>query len=278
MTTDRAQPDFMIVGAQKCGTSTLAEILSSHPSIESCTIKEPHYFSTHQDWRAGLHQYEALFQTREDCLLFEASTSYTFSPLRAPEIWKAIYSYNPAMKFIYLVRNPLDRIVSNYMHMYSRGYTKRSIEDSIQRNRMYIDVSRFATQILPYIRQFGRDQVLLIDFDDLNARRESVVRDVAAFIGVDSTGFQGFEQVHANRSIGRGKRHHRYDEPSLPLRLLRKLAPPLWDRLVRDSGPRFRVRPRLSPSFKRMILDQLELDIRETERLLDKDLRQWRQV
>lgn len=270
--------DFMIIGAQKCGTSTLAEILSGHPSIVSCKKKEPHFFSSCSDWRAELDEYEELFDATEGSLLFEASTTYTFSPLRNVEIWQDIYEYNPEMKFLYLVRNPLDRIVSNYMHMYERGYTDLSIEESVKKNRVYIDVSRYATQIRPFISRFGRENVLLLHFEEFVERRDAVLQRVANFLKIDFDQFGTFSDVHANRSVGGGKRHHRYDDPSLPLRVLRKLAPPLWERLIRPPDRKFATRPSLPPPYKRMILNQLELDISELERLLGKNLNSWREV
>ena len=90
--------DFMIVGAQKCGTSTLSAILRIHPALVRCDVKEPNFFSGCEDWRAELPRYEQMFRRREGALYFEASPSYTFYPHRKLDLWDDLHSYNPALK------------------------------------------------------------------------------------------------------------------------------------------------------------------------------------
>ena len=268
--------DFMVIGAQKCGTTTLYDILERHPSIVGCKPKEPHFFSTCDDWRVELPRYEGMFRRQEGALYFEASTTYTFYPLRNLEIWEDIYEYNPGMKFIYLVRDPVDRITSNYMHMYERGYTDLRFEQSLVKNRSYIDISRYATQIKPFIRRFGSDRVRIILFDDLISRPQEVVEELAPFLGVPVDGFGDVAAVHSNRSIGGGKRHHRYDRASWLLNGIRRLSPWLWRRLSNESGRRFAAKPLLSPPFRRMILHMLESEIDELEILIGSDLSHWK--
>ena len=139
------QVDFMIIGAQKCATSTLFKILNNHPSIIGCNHKEPHFFSTSNNWKRDVSTYHALFKEQEGALYFEASTTYTFYPLRNLHIWNDIFDYNPNMKFIYLVRTPVDRIISSYMHTYERGYTELNIEDALIKERLYIELTRYYT-------------------------------------------------------------------------------------------------------------------------------------
>jgi hypothetical protein len=114
---------FIIIGAQKCGTTTLFNLLNKHSSLIGSSDKEPHFFSTSKNWRQQLSDYHSLFEEQNNALYFEDSTTYTFYPLRNLRIWDDIYDNNPAMKFIYLVRKPTSRIISSYMHTYERGYT-----------------------------------------------------------------------------------------------------------------------------------------------------------
>lgn len=268
--------DFIIVGAQKCATTTLFSILTRHPDIVGSRVKEPHFFSTSPDWRRELANYEALFDERPGALYCEASTSYTFYPHRNLEIWDDIYAYNPAMKFIYLVRNPIDRIISNYMHLVARGYTEEPIEDLVRSHPLLLDATRYASQITPYICRFGRSRVLLIDFKDLMTRRRETLHDVTRFLGVDPDGLGDFELVHANGSIGRRKQNHRFDNPPPLLRHTRKLLPGIWERVVDRFSPRVDQRPRLSASFEEMIAGILEIEVRALEDLMGKDLESWR--
>lgn len=267
--------DFMIIGAQKCGTSTLFDILDSHPSIVGSRPKETNFFSLSQDWRNDLRGYEGLFELKEGALYFEASTSYTFYPLRNLRIWDDIFDYNPKMKFIYLVRNPIERVVSNYMHAYERGYTDLDIEEAIRTEPVFIDVTRFYTQVSPYIRRFGRSNVLLIDFDDLIQSRQTVLRAISEFLAIDFKKFGDYEKIHSNVSIGGRKKHRKFDNPSLPLRAIRRFLPSAWNRLTDNSKRSFGQRPALTSECKEVIMNMLELEVRALERLMQKDLSGW---
>ncbi len=267
--------DFMIVGAQKCGTSTLFMILNSHPLIVGARRKEPHFFSSSSDWKNELPQYHKLFEETEGALYFEASTTYTFYPLRNLRIWDDIFNYNPHMKFIYIVRRPIDRIVSSYMHSYERGYTDLSFEEALIKERHYLDLTRYYTQISPYIKVFGRNSVLIIDFDDLICRRQAVLEEISGFLSIDVNKLADHEQLHANKSIGGEKRHHKFDSPSIPLKAIRKFLPPLWDKITDNSNRAFSTKPVLSSELKEMTVNMLELEINELQKLMKKDLTEW---
>ena len=176
--------DFMLIGAMKCGTSTLAQILKSHPDIGFCKIKEPHFFSKTENWRDNIDKYHDLFNFKEGKIFGEASTTYTQYPTFNLEIWNDIFNYNPQMKFIYLVRNPVDRAISHYMHIYERGYTNNSIEETL-RNLHILKPGLYFTQIKPFIDEFGNERVLIIDFDDLINDREALLKKISNFLEIE---------------------------------------------------------------------------------------------
>lgn len=267
--------NFMIIGAQKCGTTTLFDILNSHPSLVGSSPKEPHFFSNSVDWKAELPKYENLFKQRDGVQYFEGSTSYTFYPLKNFHIWNDLFAYNPGLKFIYLVRDPISRVISSYMHCYERGYTNLGIEDAIRKERSYIDITRYYTQISPFIKKFGREQVMMIDFDDLIKRRDQVVLNVAKFLDVDPSQFGNYQTIHSNASVTVSKLHRRFDNPSLPLKAVRKWMPSVWSVITDNSKRGFDQKPALSDDFKEMILTMLESEIRELEQLMAKDLSHW---
>lgn len=272
---DRMTVDFMIVGAQKCGTTTLYDILNAHPSICGSQPKEPHFFSLSPNWRRELSAYHRCFDFQPGKLHFEASTSYTFYPYRRLRVWQDIYDYNPQMRFIYLVRHPIDRIVSAYMHAYERGVTDLPIDEAVLQDRMYVDATRYYSQIAPFIRRFGRDRVLVVDFDDLNDRRADVVQRLAEFLGVAAEGFRAFDQVHANRSVGGRKQHYRYDRPSLAMRAVRRWFPAVWTRVTENSARSFNAKPVLGEAVAESVIEWLRLDVAALEPLLNKELNHW---
>lgn len=270
--------DFMIIGAQKCGTSTLFNILSAHPDIVSCREKEPHFFSYRKDWRKDLKGYEQLYEQKNGVLYFEASTSYTFYPHGNFSIWNDLYEYNPHMKFIYIVRNPIERIVSSYMHAYQRGYTNLTIEKEIVENSLIFDVTRYYTQIKPYIERFGRNNVLLIDFDDFNKKKRATIQSISTFLGVEFEKFKNYENVHANISLGKNKKHYKLDNLSFQLKVLRRFFPSIWRNVSDNSKRLFKKKPALSRQYQKMIIHMLDSEIDCLARVMNKDLNHWKMV
>lgn len=272
--------NFMLAGAQKAATSTLYFLLDGHPDIVGTRPKEPHFFYRSADWKNELEQYHSLFK-KEGKLYFDASTSTAFYPFGNLEIWKDIHNYNPDMKFIYMVRNPIDRAISGYMHMYERGYTNYSIEEAIIKERQLIELGRYYTQIIPFIRTFGRENVLIIEFDDLMKNRPEVLDNLSVYLGVERIGFdRAQEQMdkkrsHANVSLGGHKKLYKYDNPGAWLRFLKKRMPSLYERITDNSKRAFSEKPTLNEELQRVIINMLELEIKALEQLIDKDLSHW---
>jgi hypothetical protein len=182
------------------------------------------------------------------------------------------------------VRNPIDRIISSYIHAYERGYTTSSIEEALIENRLFIDITRYYTQIDPYIKKFGRSKVLMIDFEDLNKQRKRTLQTVSEFLGIEFEEFRNYENVHSNESIGDHKRHYRLDPLVLRLKKLRELLPPswsqclmpMWKMVANNSKRAFVEKPKLPAAYKRMILNMLDLEIDELRKLMNKDLSCWK--
>ncbi|NNC83466.1 MAG: sulfotransferase family 2 domain-containing protein [Flavobacteriales bacterium] len=270
--------DFMIIGAQKCATSTLFRILDKHPLLNGSSNKEPHFFSNTEDWESGLQDYHSLFNFQPGHLTFEGSTTYTFAPHRNPHIWDDTYSYNPEMKFIYMVRNPADRLVSAYMHAYERGYTDTDLVTAIQNEPYFMDVTRYQMQVRPYMDRFGKDRVLLIEFEDFNQHRGEVLESVAGFLGVDSDGFNDWDAEYDNPSIGGQKPNVAFDQARWWHRVVERISPKLWQRLTDNSSRAFDQKPVFPADTLKHILLELEPDIQFLEKELNKDLHQWREI
>jgi len=105
----------IIIGAMKSGTSSLYEYLVQHPQICACSVKEPEFFSDHQDHAVGAASYESLWDIAPNrhmwCL--EGSTGYTKYP-EEPSVPQNMHSYGLDPTFIYILRHPIDRIESDY--------------------------------------------------------------------------------------------------------------------------------------------------------------------
>ena len=149
--------DVMLIGVQKCGTTTLADWLSKHSEISFC--KEPDFFSKNKDWRSDIDTYHSLFEddsTISDNIWMEASTTYSWL-LEYPEVASRILEYNKNTKFIFIMRNPIERIKSHYIHHRLKAYTTKPFELEVQSNPTYISHSRYAIQIRPFLELFPKE-------------------------------------------------------------------------------------------------------------------------
>jgi hypothetical protein len=191
----------MIIGAQKCGTTNLAAQLATHPQICFCKVKEPGYFHQTENWQAGLADYHQLYAPAPGQLCGEASTFYTFFP-DYRQTHTRLHAYNPKLKLIYIMRNPVERVISNYAHNVVRELEKAPPEVAVFRDSGYINRSRYGVQLRPYVELFGRDQILPLIFEEYIADQEATLRQVAAFLQIAPTGFSAVETVDQHKSVG----------------------------------------------------------------------------
>lgn len=271
--------ELMIIGAMKCGTTTLASALAAHPDVAFCKNKEPDFFSKEPDLEANIVEYHSLFGDPSK-LWVEASTSYTMYPNFRKGLWRELHRYNPSMKLIYLYRDPVARCISHYMHVYERGYLDMSLEEAVRRVPLIVNTSRYAAQVQPFIDQFGKDQVLLMDLEELSKERENALKRVSAFTGLEPSGFPSADSSHKNRSVGESKHHHKYDDPSFVLKALIQLTPRkyrgvVWKKLTGTGKRGFSDKPQLSPEWKEAIIRLLHADIKKFEKMTGRSLEHW---
>ena len=188
----------MIVGAMKSGTSTLYKILDAHPKISFSKEKEPHFFSKSENWKANLESYHKLFQGNDNQLFGEGSTTYTFSPHMNQTIYDDIYEYNPNMKFIYIIREPISRSVSHYVHIYERSYINIPFKEALKRVPLLTDINNYYQQIEPYIKRFGRKNVLILEFSEFMSNQALKMKEVADFLAIDYNQFDFNKEYKVN--------------------------------------------------------------------------------
>jgi hypothetical protein len=175
-------PTFVVIGAMKAGTTTLWSQLDRHPEIFVCRPKEPQFFSLH--WDRGLGWYEDLFAPAGDALARgEASTTYTSLPAHAETVDRMADTI-PDARLIYVVRDPVDRMRSHWLHRVHEGQETRPIERALRTDVRYANRSRYGMQIERYLTRFPPAHVHLVRAEQLYAAPDDVLPSVFAFIGV----------------------------------------------------------------------------------------------
>jgi hypothetical protein len=185
-------PESYLIGAQKAGTTTLAYLLDHHPRLTIGQTKEPHFFT--DNWSKGLDWYRKQFPDSGDVLCLDASTSYAMAPLspgwkqRDPRIYEGIparvRSVSPNAKFIYLLRDPVDRTYSGYWHDVRMGVKNEAFGAAVRHNPFYLDVSDYHGQLQRWLEHFPLASFHVVLFEEMKARPEQVVNECFAFLGL----------------------------------------------------------------------------------------------
>lgn len=288
-------PDFLIIGAAKSGTTSLHRYLDRHPDIYMSPKKEPCFFDADVAWNNGLDWYRSLFGGASDSQLCgEASTNYTRFP-QVPEVPARIANTLPAAKFIYIMRHPVDRAYSHYVHRYTKEvYPGRPFEQSFEqfvaRDPMCLDSSDYLLQIEQYLRYFPAESFLWLFFEELKSDPASVVRKVLRFLDVDDRiDLLGASPIAAN-TASRSLDHRRRAEITKPLRnnpLIRTLAysvPQSW----RDRGYRILKKMRygrriskaftpapMQPETRQALIERFSESNQQLAELIGMDLPDW---
>jgi hypothetical protein len=295
-------PEFIILGAQKAGTTALYHYLRQHPDVFMPEVKEPGFFAFADDpldYRnaeenptsicsytvTDAEAYERLFKEENGETTGEATTLY----LHSEEAVSRIQKHVPDAKLIAVLRHPVDRAYSAYMHAMRKG--QEPIDDfeealETERHRVrngwgflwrYETLSRYAAPVRRYLEAFDQEQVRIYLFEEFVESPSAVVQDVYDFIGCDP-GFEPNTDVQYNASgVPKrrwveqflGQRHTAKEilKPFIPAPLRKRVA--VW---LRNQNLE---KPELPVDTKRCLTRRFEDDIRELQTLLDRDLHHW---
>ncbi len=192
--------DFLICGTQKGGTTALHSYLRQHPQIGLASVKEAHYFDTEDNFRDGAPDYAAyhrLFDfTTTHAVRGEATPIYMYWQDAPRRIWE----YNPRMKIIVILRNPVRRAFSHWNMWRSEGRETLPFWDALHQERArsrrarplqdrlysYVDRGYYCEQLRRIWRFFPEEQTLILRSEDLRMRPTPTLDRVFGFLGIRS--------------------------------------------------------------------------------------------
>jgi hypothetical protein len=220
-------PNLIVIGAPKAGTSSLHFYLDLHPQVAMSRVKELSYF-WREDWRERRAWYEAQFEfpDREVRVSGESTPFYAAYPFRqnVPERMRELV---PNVKLIYMVRDPIDRLLSHWVQRAGDGDRapfEKYMDEYEQPDNRIVCPSRYWLQVERYMHLFDPSQLLVVDQHDLRVRRRETLRAVFRFLEVDDS----FESIRLEREINTRA------EKVAP----RRLGAQAWDRVLRPAGRR----------------------------------------
>ena len=283
----------------KSGTTTLHSYLIRHPQVFMCHPKEPMFFSRTEINEHNLVWYKTQFAPAQSGQICgEASTCYSRWP-HFGDVPGRIAETVENPKFIYLMRHPVERAYSHYRHSIEQEHRhlKLTFEDALKHDPEIIDADRYIDQINQYRRYFGRDQLLLLLFDDLKNAPRMLLDRVQRFLGLEQRDLLTEEPLVVNRGDNRPtvkwnlrKRVRQMRNITGIKQMIDQLSPErrrwLLDKTINgimrspvgsvlQHNERKRQAP-LRPETRRHLLETYEQPTQELERLLDQDLSHWR--
>ncbi|MGL2966882.1 sulfotransferase family protein [Flavobacterium sp. XGLA_31] len=175
---------IFVIGGMKCGTSSLYQMFKSNDEVCLSKFKEPSFFT--KRFQNGMDWYQNQFEPTEKAkYLMDVSPSYSKVHL-FPHCAKRIHEYDADARIIYIVRDPLERIVSNIYHDLLRGrLTTKQIVQVLASDENYINTSAYNSQIKPYIDLFGKKNVLILQFEELKSNLPEFNKKISDFLGID---------------------------------------------------------------------------------------------
>lgn len=266
-------PNFVVIGAMKCATSSLHEQLAAQPGIFMSEPKEPNFFSDPDQWSRGLDWYSGLFTEGEGAhLRGESSTHYTKLP-DYPETVERIRANLPEARFIYVMRSPIDRLTSQFIHEWTEREITGSLDDVMDRNPHLLSYSSYALQLRPYLEAFGPDRILPVFFEAIRAHPQRELERIARFLDYpdpvtwhDDLGARNVSRDRMRRSP---LREAIVNQPILA-RLRRTLVPKALRNRIKDLW-RMKERPEFSAAERGRVEARLDEDLAELSSWLGVD-------
>ena len=210
-TSTGRMPDFLLIGAMKCGSTTLHDYLVNHPQLAEPKYKEPGFFSRDERFELGLDWYRSVFEAAQpDQLAFESSTCYTRHP-HFGEVAPRIAEHLPDIKLVYIMRHPVDRLYSHYRHAMLERQKKGtgpvvSLEAALAESEEYFDTGCYLRQIERFTAHYDRERFFFLTLDELKGDADGVLVSLQEFLGLEvvpqlSTSLQGASNAIGARAM-----------------------------------------------------------------------------
>lgn len=296
------KPNFFIVGAPKCGTTSLYNYLKQHPEIfMPDVIKEPHYFADDLHFRkyriTDLEQYLNLFaEAKNEKRIGEASAMYLYSNISAIKIKK----FSPSASIIIMLRNPVEMIYS--LHSQLLASLDEDIEDfksalNFEKERKrganiprtltwaveclyYRDVAKYAQQVQRYFDVFSRDKVQVIIYDDFKNNTESVYRETLRFLNVRQDFQPVFKVLNPNKMLrNKALQNYLIETPQIVRWIGKALMPGPIRGKMRETmmklNTRYVERKPMDPELRKSLIAEFAPEVEQLSELLGRDLSHW---
>ena len=259
-------PNYLVIGAPRSGTSWLARNLRTHPQVYLSPEKEIHFFDRH--YTKGIAWYENLFKGLEEIAVGEVTPRYLYGE-KVPGL---IHQVLPDVKLIASLRDPAERAYSHYCYRHKENKKAVSFEQQIIKNPQLIEECMYAVNLQRYYDLFPKSNILILRYEDIKSGPDEYMRSIFRFLGVDDSFVPPFltKVVNSSASRSRSKLIHKVSNKLSKLRFDRTSN--IIDKVSHRNIPQ------LSNNTRKELIEKYFLnDINKLEKLIDQDLKKWKQ-
>ncbi len=271
-------PNFIIIGGMKCGTTSLHRYLEKHPDVFMSKKKELKFFvdAKNGTWSRGLDWYRSQFAGAGDAAVVgEATPEYTKNTV-FPGVAERMSSVLPDARLLYILRDPIQRMLSHYVHLCSSGRERRSPTKALtaKGRNAYLDCSSYYLQLEPYLELYPRSRIHITTLEELQADPAKTMRSIFRFLDIDDEFFtDAFVKVyHSSTKKRRRTRVDRILERVLPTSMAKRVrSMPRFDSLLQKPVEK----PTLPDSARGEIRRRLSEDVARLRELTGRDFSKW---
>lgn len=204
----KKKPNFLIIGAAKSGTTTLHAMLKKHPDIFLAEEKDFKFFDVDDNYKKGWNWYEHYFKKHTDQkIIGEANSEYLFSKKAAERIKK---DFGEEVKLLAIIRSPVERSFSEFLHQQRYGQANKSLEHYIKRknqefdqegNDLYetiIERSLYSKHLANYFDVFSKEKIKVVILEKMKNNPKKEINEICSFLGINEMNIE--ELVTANKA------------------------------------------------------------------------------
>jgi len=288
-------PNFICPGAQKSATTTLYDLLCQHPDVYLPDVKELHFFDNKENYSKGISWYldKYFSNVRNEKIIGEITPEYMFFNY-IPE--RMFHCLGKSIKFIFILRNPIDRAYSHYWMSYRRGYEKESFEKAIylEKKRIkfgnrkeimrfsYINRGFYSKQIKRFLNYFPKENMQFIIFEDFIRNTPNIMKQIFSFLEIDPLYSINYNIKSNYSTIPRSiiLRNFIQQTPEIvkktikiiiPVKNVRMSIKTLFNKINQKEFKN----PEINIELRKKLIAIYEKDIKELENIIEKDLNLW---
>lgn len=273
-------PNLIIIGAMKCGTTTLHHHLNLHPKIFMSREKELDFFVYELKWKRRLEWYKSHF-VGEATIYGESSPNYTNYPYWAG-VPERMYSIVPEAKLIYILRDPIERIISHYTHRYAAGKESQPISRALSNfdNNVYISRSKYYMQLEQFLNYFPGENILVITLEDLSNRPQKTWEVILDFLELDKSDNFNPSPKKLHRSSFK-RRKNQWGETlsrSFMKKTIKKMPPEVrynFEKIFYLPFSQKVEKPNLDEKLQERLVDYLLEDVNRLRKYTGHDFKEW---